>query len=149
MEQEKKLLKGGKNYYTMTEEEMTEKQAQDMLRQISEGRQNLHTFFTKVVMSERTTKVGNLDKDELGMSKLPLRTYLELGLFCQDIAGDKEFSEYFKDMGEIQTSSSLSKEGFLMKLAVTMKKELADVSPSKAKKNKGWFKGKGTGEPSE
>lgn len=135
-------MKGGKNYYTMTDE-MTEQQAQDMLRQMSEGRQNLHSFFSKVIKSSRTTKVGNLDVEELGVSKLPLRTYLELGLFCEEIAGDKEFSDYFEKMGEIQTGSSLSKDGFLMKLAVTMKKELADVSPTKTKKNTGWFKKKG------
>jgi len=127
----------------MTEENMSEKEAQEMLRQISEGRQNLHSFFTKVIRSERTTKVGNLDTDELGTSKLPLRTYLELGLFCKDIAGDEDFSNYFEEMGEIQTASSLSKEGFLMKLAVTMKKELADVSPKSKSKNKGWFRKKG------
>lgn len=131
----------------MTEENMTEREAQEMLRQISEGKQNLHSFFTKVILSQSTTKVGNLDIEELGMSKLPLRTYLELGLFSNDIAGDKEFSEYFEKMGEIQTSSSLSKEGFLMKLAVTMKKELADMSPKGKKKNKGWFKGKGSEAP--
>lgn len=125
-------------------EDMTEREAQEMLRGISEGKQNLHSFFTKVIKSDRTTKVGNLDIDELGKSKLPLRTYLELGLFCNDIAGDEVFSNYFEEMGEIQTASSLSKEGFLMKLAVTMKKELADTTPKKpATKNKGWFKSKG------
>ena len=136
-------MKGGKNYYTMTED-MTEKEAQEMLRQISEGKANMHSFFTKVIKSESTTKVGNLNQDELGMSKLPLRTYLELSLFSEDVASDTEFSDYFKKMGEIQTSSSLSKEGFLMKLAVTMKKELADVSPKSTTKNKGWFKNKNT-----
>jgi len=52
-------------------------------------------------------------------------------------------------MGAIQTDSSLSKEGFLMKLLVTMKKELADVSPKETKKNKGWFKSKGGETPAQ
>jgi len=128
-------------------EDMTEQQAQDMLRQISEGKQNMHSFFTKVIKTESTTRVGNLSEEELGKSKLPLRTYLELSTFCEEIADNKEFADYFKKIGEIQTASSLSKEGFLMKLAVTMKKELADVSPRHKTKNKGWFKKKNTEEP--
>lgn len=126
---------------------MTEKEAQDMLRQISEGRQNLHSFFTKVIKSDSTTKVGNLSIEELGISKLPLRTYLELAVFSKEIVEDNEWSDYFKKMGEIQTASSLSKEGFLMKLAVTMKKELADVSPKSKGKNRGWFKKRSGEEP--
>jgi len=128
-------------------DDMTEKEAQEMLRNISEGRQNLHSFFTKVINSKSTTKVGNLDIEELGRSKLPLRTYLELGTFCKEIVSDDDFSDYFNKMAEIQTASSLSKEGFLMKLAVTMKKELADVSPKAKTKNKGWFKPRGGGTP--
>jgi len=132
-----------KNYYTMTEE-LTEKQAQDMLRAMAEGKQSIYAIFAKVINEkQKTTRVGNLSEEELGMSKLPFRTYLELALFCNDIVGDKEFSEYFEKMGAIQSDSSLSKEGFLMKLLVTMKKELADVSPKTKKKNKGWFGKKG------
>ena len=62
-------MKGGKNYYTMTEE-LTEKQAEDMLRQISEGKQNMHSFFTKVIKSDSTTRVGNIDEDEGGIFKI-------------------------------------------------------------------------------
>ena len=124
-------------------EEMTEKEAQDVLRQMADNKQSIYAIFAKVINEkQKTTKVGNLDKEELGMSKLPLRTYLELGLFCEDIVGDTDFSEYFNKMGAIQTDSSLSKEGFLMKLLVTMKKELADVSPKSKNKNTGWFKRK-------
>ena len=120
-------------------EEMTEKEAQDVLRQMAENKQSIYAIFAKVInKNQPTTKVGNLSIEELGMSKLPFRTYLELGLFCEDIVGDKEFADYFRKMGAIQTDSSLSKEGFLMKLLVTMKKELADVSPKS--KNKGWFR---------
>ena len=131
-------------------EEMTEQQAQDVLRQMAEGKQSIYAIFAKVINEkQKTTKVGNLNELELGQSKLPLRTYLELGLFCEDIVGDTEFSEYFTKMGAIQTDSSLSKDGFLMKLLVTMKKELADVSPKKSKENKGWFKKKGGEEPGQ
>jgi len=124
-------------------EDITEQQAQDILRQFNEGKQNMHTFFSKVIASDDTTKTGNLSQEELGTPKLPLRTYKELELFCEDIADDEPFAEYFRKMGEIQTSTSLSKDALLLKLAVTMKKELADVTPKQTKKNRGWFKSKG------
>ncbi len=130
--------------------EMTEKEAQDVLRQMADNKQSIYAIFAKVINEkQKTTKVGNLSVEELGTSKLPLRTYLELSLFCKDIVGDDEFSEYFTKMAAIQTDSSLSKEGFLMKLLVTMKKELADVSPKAKKKNTGWFKRKGEEAPTQ
>ena len=129
-------------------DDITEEQAQDMLRQMGESKQTLHSFFSKVIKSKSTTKVGNLSEDELGRSNLPVRTYLELEAFCDEVANDESFSNYFERIAEIQTGSSLSKEGFLMKLAVTMKKELADMSPTKGKKNSGWFKKKGGEVPS-
>ena len=52
------------------------------------------------------------------------------------------WADYFKKMAEVTTETSLSKEGFLLKMSVTTKKELADVTP-KQKKNKGWFKKSG------
>lgn len=128
--------------------DVTEQEANDILRQFNEGKQNMHTFFSKVIASDDTIKTGNLDKDELGMSKLPVRTYKELQLFCEDIADDKVFGAYFKKMAEVQTSTSLSLDAILIKLAVTMKKELADMTPKKGKKNAGWFNSKKTEEKS-
>lgn len=123
----------------MADDNISEKEAEEILRNFTEGKQSLHSFFTNVVKSPDTTKTGNLTQEELGMPKLPVRTYKELALFCEDVANQNAFGEYFKKMSEIQTSTSLSKEALLMKLAVTIKKELADVTPHR-KKNRGWFK---------
>ena len=122
----------------MAEDNITDKEAEELLRQFSEGKSNLHSFFTNVVRSSDTIKTGNLNTDELGMTVLTVRTYKELSMFCEDIANLKDFSSYFDKMSEIVTSSSLSKEAILLKLAVTIKKELADITPEK-KQNKGWF----------
>ena len=123
----------------MTEgKEMTEGEAAEIVRQFSEGKSNLHTFFTKVIQNPDTTRIGNLTEDELGTPHLPVRSYKELALFCEDVADQNFMKEYFDKMSEIQTSTSLSKDALLLKLAVTIKKELADVTPTK-KKNKGWF----------
>ncbi len=125
----------------MANEDMTEKEAENILRQFNEGRQTLHSFFTKVIKNEDTTRIGNLTIEELGTPNIEVRTMKELELFSKDICGDEEWSNYFKKLSEIQTTTSLSKEGFLMRLSVTSKKELADLTPQR-KSNTGWFKKK-------
>lgn len=119
--------------------DMTEGEAESIIRQFSQGNQNVHSFMTNIVQSDDTTKTGNLTQDELGMPKVPVRTIKELELFSQDIAQSDDWSSYFKKLSEVQTATSLSKEGLLVKLAVTIKKELADVT-KKVKENGGWFK---------
>jgi hypothetical protein len=112
--------------------------AESMLRSFSQKQMNTHTFFTDVIKSKSTTKTGNLNIDELGMPRLTQRGVKELELFCSDTFKDKGWEDYFRDLAEIQTATSLSKDAILIKLAVTSKKELADVTPEK-KKNKGMF----------
>ena len=123
------------------EEDLSEKQAEEIIRGFSEGKSNLHTFFTKIIKNPDTTRVGNLNEEELGHSLVPVRTYKELALFSKDIANQTEWGNYFEAMSQIQTSTSLSKDALLIKLSVTQKKELADVTP-KRKSNTGWFKKK-------
>lgn len=124
----------------MSDNTMSEQEAAELVRQFNEGKQNMHSFLFKVIQHDDSTKMGNLDQDELGRPKLPFRTYKELELFSRDVCSDGVWGDYFQKMGEIQASSSLSKEGFLMKIANTIKKELADVT--RRKPNKGWFKNK-------
>jgi len=123
-------------------EDITEQEAREIIRQFSEGKQNVHSFFTNVIKAKDTTKVGNLKEEELGVPRLPLRTYKELALFCEDVYADESWATYFKKMGEILTSTSLSKEALLLRLSVTEKKEMADKTPLTRKKNAGWFKSK-------
>lgn len=123
-------------------EEMSEKQAEELMREFSETKQNLHKFLKDVVTTEDTSKTGNLDMDELGYPNLPLRSSKELELFCNDVWNQQSWGNYFRRLGELHSSTSLSKEGFLMKLAVTQTKQLADITPTKKKENKGWFKKK-------
>jgi len=118
---------------------MSDKEAEEILRTFGDTKQTLHSFLTNIVKADDTIKLGNLTEEELGSPKLPVRTYKELALFSEEIADDQGWADYFNKMSEIQTSSSLSKGALLARLAVTLKKELADVTP-KHKKNKGWFK---------
>ena len=125
----------------MVEDNISEEQAQEIVRQFAEAKENTQSFFSKVIKAEDTTRTGNLSEEELGVSQLPVRTYEELALFCRDICEDDSFGSYFDKMSEIQTATSLSKNALLLKLVVTQKKELADLTPKK-KVKKGFFKGK-------
>lgn len=125
----------------MEDGELTEKDAQDIVRQFAEAKENTQSFFSKVIKSNDTTRTGNLSEEELGVSQLPVRTYEELSLICNDVLEDKSFGDFFNKMSEIQTATSLSKNALLLKLVVTQKKELADLTPKKMKK-KGFFKKK-------
>lgn len=128
------------------DEAMTEEEAKELIRRHSSDGTTLFGFMKNVVMTDDTTRVGNLTQDELGMPKIPVRTMKELSLFSKDIADDSGWSAYFDSLSKIQTDTSLSKEGFLLKTAITSKRELADVTPRSERKNRGWFKGKNKGE---
>ena len=124
------------------ERDLTEAQAEQMLREYAGQKQNPTTFFTEVIKAEDTTKTGNLTQEELGEPQLPLRSSKELELICEDLIDNPSWASYFRKQAEILTSTSLSKDAILIKLLVTNKKELADVTPKEKKKNKGWFKSK-------
>ena len=119
---------------------MSEQQAEQLVREMMKEKANAISFFTDVIKSDDTIKTGNLELLELGEPRLPLRSLKGLELFSKDIYEDEGWASYFEKKAEILTSTSLSKDAILIKLAVTSKKELADVSPKEKKKNKGWFR---------
>jgi hypothetical protein len=130
----------------MSEEKYTEEQVkaygEEIIRQHSQEKSNTHAFLTKVIDNDSTLKTGNINEEELGNPQINLRGLKELELFSRKIEKNELWADYFEGMAEIVTAPSLSKEGFLLKLAVTNKKELADVTPQR-KRNKGWFSKKG------
>lgn len=131
----------------MADDEITEEQAREIVRQFSEGKETTTSFFTHVVAAKDTTKTGYLSEEELGNSNNTLRAYKELELFSRDVCNNDKFADYFKGMAEIQTSTSLSKDGFLLKQVNLNRKELADMTP-KRKNKKGLFKKKDENEES-
>jgi hypothetical protein len=127
----------------MVEEQgMTEAEAEAMLRSFSESKETSVSFFTKVISHADSSKIGNLNDDELGMPQLPVRTLQELGMLSKEVLDKEEFAGYFNKQAEIVLATSLSKNGFLLRQVGTSKKEIADVTPTKIKENKGWFKKK-------
>lgn len=123
-------------------EEITEKQAEAMLRNFAKSSHNHHTFLRDAVANKDTTRLGNLDMEELGNPSLELRGLKDLQTFCEEVYQDKGWSTLFKEMGQNITATSLSKDGFLMNLSVMNKQEMADTTTKERKKNKGWFRKK-------
>jgi hypothetical protein len=121
----------------------TEDEVAQIAKNYAEKQASAQNFFLQVMRTDDTTKVGFLSDPELGMPKLPVRTYKELALFVDTAgAGDvKLWKDYFNDMSEIQTSTSLSKNAKLLSFVGTTRKEVADMTPTK-KENKGWFRKK-------
>lgn len=106
-----------------------------------EEKQNVHTFLTKVVTEKNTTKIGNVSIEELGVPKQTIRGYKEMALISDKIIQNDFFKEYFSQEAENVLSTSLSKDGFLVKQATLTRKEMSDVTKPKTV-NKGWFRKK-------
>ena len=109
--------------------------------QVPEEKHTLHTFLYRVATSEDTTKTGYLERDELGNAEYPVRSLKSFSLWSDKVIVNDYLKDYFNKESEIVTSSSLSRDGFLDKLAVTTKQELADITKPKSV-NKGWFRKK-------
>lgn len=108
---------------------------------LPEEKFNVHTFLHKVATANDTTKIGNLTEEELGTLKHPIRTHKSIALICKNIIGNDFLAKYFEAESEIATSTSLSRNGFLIKSATTTTRQIADVTKPR-KVNKGWFKKK-------
>ena len=114
--------------------EINEEQIADMIEKMvgttpqPEEKTNVHTFLTKVVQEEDTTKLGNLLIEELGMPQIPVRSDKSLALWCDKIMDNPFYRDLFLQESEDTTSTSLSKEGFLIKHATIIKKEIADTT---------------------
>lgn len=129
----------------MTEEELSPAEKEALFNYVSQGgapapeeKYNVHLFLHRVATADDTTKVGFLGDAEVGMPKYPTRALKNLSLIASDIIGNKAISNFFLKESENVTSTSLSKQGFLVKQATTQTRNIADVSKLK-KPNKGWF----------
>jgi len=110
-----------------------------------EDKQNVHTFLTNVVKEhgiENLSKIGNLrdDKDmnELGVPIWNVRGCLDMARISGKIIGNDFFKEYFEAEANETLATSLSREGFLIKMATTTTKQVADAT-KRRKINKGMF----------
>jgi len=128
----------------MTDEELTPEDIEALKKYFPtpEEKHNVHLFLNKIATSDDTTKTGYLSDEEIGEPKYPLRSAKEFALIAETIIGNDVIKNYFDSLAEITTATSLSKQGFLIKQATTTTKNIADVTKTLKKKNKGWFKKK-------
>lgn len=108
----------------------------------ADDKYNVHVFLHRIATAKDTTKVGNLDSTEVGKPEYPARALKQMALLSLDIIENDGLSKYFEKEAEILTSTSLSKEGFLVRQGTTTTRQIADVTKKEKKENGGWFKKK-------
>ncbi len=99
---------------------------------------NIYNFFKRILISEDTSKTAYLNEDELGMVQLPVRTLKKLALYCNEM-GLSGLGSFFRKEANVVTDTSLSREGFLPKLAVTQKRQSFVETKQEKPTKKKWF----------
>lgn len=137
------------NQPEMSDEEALMKIAQAMKDNAptQDEKQNVHSFLVNVVQAieiDKIIKTGNLRDDkemnELGHPTWNVRGCLEMARISDKIIENDFFTEYFEAAAKETTSSSLSRDGFIIKQATTQTKQVADVTRRRRIK-KGWLGG--------
>ena len=111
----------------MTDEEPLTPEEQHLLKSISdemnypqpEEKITIFSIFKKIIDTFDTSKVGNLDENEL----FAVRQLQHLALFCGKL-NYSELDEYFRKKGEVVLATSLSKKGAIIEALVTQKRHL-------------------------
>lgn len=85
-------------------------------------KEDLYSFFWKVVKTTDSTKVANLDpKTELGLLNMTVRDCQNIKLLAETL-GHKGFGNFFGGRAEIILATSASKKGWLLESAITQRK---------------------------
>ncbi len=101
----------------------------------------IYALFKTVLNKQDSTKVGNLDKEELGNLGISVRECMRIALLANTF-GHPIFADYFKNQAGIISNSSMSKSGWFTELFVTSKKYASRESSSKVDALPQYYKGK-------
>lgn len=82
---------------------------------------SLFTLFKNVWRTNDSSKVGNLEKGELGDLNISVRDCQNIALIA-NLLHHKKFARYFLNQGEITLATSMSRKGWFVELFVTSKK---------------------------
>ena len=115
------------------EEELTLQEKEELAKILStapvpDEKHTVFTFLDNVAKSKDTTKSGFLKDEEIGMLRNPIRVYKKIAVDVKYIMGNEELAEYFTKLSETVTSTSLSRNAMLLRLAITTQKQIADVT---------------------
>lgn len=105
-----------------------------------EKKENMFKFFKEIINLPESWKVGNLREEEIGKSKLGVRSYLELEKYST-AEGLDLVATYFRDQAKIVAEPTMGRKGFMSQLFVTNIRKDHKVKEPTAQK-KGWFGGK-------
>lgn len=105
----------------------------DFIRKAGEEK-GIDNFFLEIIRADNNLKIGNLERAEIGLPKVPIRTLLELADDCDMIPSMSSFANDFKKQAQDIVNTSLSKDGFLIRARITQKKELLDSTKKKTKR---------------
>ncbi len=106
-----------------------------------EKKDNMYKFFRELLHLDKPWKVGNLKEEEVGKSRMSVKSYLELAAYAE-AEGLSEVSKFFTGNADIIASVSMGRKGFMAQnFVTTIKKEkkMTDTEPKK----KGLFGGGG------
>ncbi len=101
----------------------------------------IYSLFKTVLNKQDSTKVGNLDKDELGSLGISVRESMRIALLANTF-GHPIFADFFMSQAGIISDSSMSKSGWFTELFVTSKKYASRESSSKVDALPQYDKGK-------
>jgi hypothetical protein len=87
----------------------------------SKPESNIFNLFWKVLKLQDSTKVGNLNKVEIGDVGITVRDSQKLGMLGH-LFHHKIFGDYFFALGEVTSSTSMSRDGWFSELFVSQKK---------------------------
>ncbi len=97
------------------------------------SKENIYKFFRHIMGLEDSSKVGNLDAQELGKPMIPVRAWQEIANYTE--AEDLDIvTAYLRSKGEVTLATSMSKKGFLAQLFVTQIKKEQKLTKAKVKK---------------
>lgn len=105
---------------------------------MKEIKDNIFKFFREILQLKESWKVGNLKDSEIGLTRLSIRSYLELAQYAS-AEGLDIVSDYFTERAEITASTSMGRKGFLPQLFVTQIKREQKLQ-EQPKEKTGWFK---------
>lgn len=121
-------------------ENMSEKDVQEAYNKLTgeddeKGvkKDSVFRFFKHVLSMKDSSKVANFNPHtELGMLELPVRNYLSIGNYCEQVEDLPDVAKWFYSEAEVIAATSMGKKGFLSQLFVTQIKKEQKITTPKA-----------------
>lgn len=101
----------------------------------------IYSLFHTVLNKPNSTKVSNLNKDELGDLGMSVRDSMRIALLAKEF-GHSKFANFFMKQAGIISDSAMSKDGWFTELFITAKRYTSRESSSNVKTLPQFNKGK-------